>query len=295
MYMYEIDNAILKYQMDTLLKSDTAISAETMNTFIAAGLIDNAEVLSKSVANMVGLVAKQVQVTRNGKTFTQTFYVRSGADAPAATGSKTQPAPKAGKSIKESFESIERTQGRDAAMKHLKDNGVTWKENDHAGINWMRAKMAASKATGTIIQTPTTDTKPKNPVATAIAQNVKPDKTLVAGNKTIEADTIVRERLSKMGISGEQLQAEALLTLNEGVPKSKRISEENIKSIGIVKIGSATDDVTAYVTLNLEYTNPRGATENDDIVVELPIIKPTDGRKAGGNTGGGKSKTKQKT
>lgn len=46
----------------------------------------------------------------------------------------------------ESFQSIKQAQGRTAAMQYLKDKGVTWKEDEHEGINWMRACMAASKA-----------------------------------------------------------------------------------------------------------------------------------------------------
>ena len=43
------------------------------------------------------------------------------------------------------FKSIEQSQGRAAAIQHLKDHGITWKEDAHEGINWMRACMAANK------------------------------------------------------------------------------------------------------------------------------------------------------
>lgn len=36
-----------------------------------------------------------------------------------------------------------------AAIKYLKDHGITWNENPHEGVNWMRASMAAKKASTT--------------------------------------------------------------------------------------------------------------------------------------------------
>jgi len=48
--------------------------------------------------------------------------------------------------LSESFESVAQAQGRTAAIQYLKEKGVTWKECEHQGINWMRACMAASKA-----------------------------------------------------------------------------------------------------------------------------------------------------
>lgn len=94
---------------------------------------------------------------------------------------------------------------RGEATKYLKDMGVTWKENDNAGINWMRACMAATKAGkgGTSASSPATEHKPKNPVADAVAQNVKPDnggkntaasedKELDAAKKKLEAAKAAR-------------------------------------------------------------------------------------------------------
>jgi hypothetical protein len=48
--------------------------------------------------------------------------------------------------LSESFQSIKQAQGRAAAIQYLKETGVTWKEDKHEGINWMRASMAANKA-----------------------------------------------------------------------------------------------------------------------------------------------------
>ena len=39
-----------------------------------------------------------------------------------------------------------KTHGRDGAMKMAESQGVTWKKNDHEGINWMRASMAIQNA-----------------------------------------------------------------------------------------------------------------------------------------------------
>ena len=48
--------------------------------------------------------------------------------------------------MSEAFNSINQAQGHTAAIQYLKDMGVTWKECEHNGINWMRACMAANKA-----------------------------------------------------------------------------------------------------------------------------------------------------
>ncbi|MCM1216811.1 MAG: hypothetical protein NC548_20110 [Lachnospiraceae bacterium] len=87
--------------------------------------------------NLSKLVAKQVQVSRGGKTFMMTVWVD----------------PNTGKSVqsdaKIDFKDFEALKGdRDKAMKFLKDNGVVWDEHPNPAINWMRASMAAKAAGG---------------------------------------------------------------------------------------------------------------------------------------------------
>ena len=94
--------------------------------------------LSKATLDKSKLVQKQVQVTRGGKTFTQTVWVNPNQNTP------TQPN---GKSF--DFSEFEKLKGdRGKAMQYLKDCGITWQEHSHDGVNWMRASMAAKDAAG---------------------------------------------------------------------------------------------------------------------------------------------------
>jgi len=47
--------------------------------------------------------------------------------------------------LSKSFESVKQAQGRAAAIQYLKNEGVTWREDKHEGINWMRACMAVKQ------------------------------------------------------------------------------------------------------------------------------------------------------
>ena len=94
--------------------------------------------LSKAVIDRSKLVAKQVQVTRGGKTFTQTVYVNPNQNTPTSNGVKSF-----------DFNEFEKLKAdHNKAIQYLKDCGVTWQEHSHAGVNWMRASMAAKQAAG---------------------------------------------------------------------------------------------------------------------------------------------------
>lgn len=94
--------------------------------------------LSKAATNKGKLVPKQVQVTRGGKTFTQTVWVNPNQNNPTQNGSKAFDFSE--------FENLKSDRGE--AMKYLKDCGITWQEHSHDGVNWMRASMAAKQAAG---------------------------------------------------------------------------------------------------------------------------------------------------
>lgn len=93
--------------------------------------------LTKAKKNLSKLVAKQVQVSRGGKTFMMTVWVDP------STGKSVQ------SDAKIDFKEFEALKGdRDKAMKFLKDSGVVWDEHPNPAINWMRASMAAKAAGG---------------------------------------------------------------------------------------------------------------------------------------------------
>jgi hypothetical protein len=94
--------------------------------------------LSKATIDKSKLVAKQVQVTRGGKTFTQTVWVNPNQN------SSTQPNGKAFDFTE--FDKLKSDKVK--ALQYLKDCGITWQEHSHAGVNWMRACMAAKQAAG---------------------------------------------------------------------------------------------------------------------------------------------------
>ena len=70
------------------------------------------------------------------------------------------------------FESLKADKAE--ALKYLKNCGVQWTENSHAGINWMRAMQAYNAAVGNQNTTKTTPTQPTSqpaPQTAQVAQN----------------------------------------------------------------------------------------------------------------------------
>lgn len=94
--------------------------------------------LSKATIDKSKLVAKQVQVTRGGKTFTQTVWVNPNQNTPAQPSGKTF-----------DFSEFDKLKSdKVKALQYLKDCGIDWQEHPHSGVNWMRASMAAKQAAG---------------------------------------------------------------------------------------------------------------------------------------------------
>lgn len=82
---------------------------------------------------MNGLIEKKVQVVRNGKTFTQTVWVKP----------EVQSSNKELSQLEDLFK-----KDKLAGLQKLKDLGIAWKENAHPAINLMRAKEAMKKHFG---------------------------------------------------------------------------------------------------------------------------------------------------
>lgn len=106
--------------------------------------------LTKS-AGKAGLVEVIRTVTRGGRSFSQTYWVKpsdvkasdtvlgkQGADMVATHKQSVGDA-------KKNMVTLLSTHGRDALMAHAKSVGASWKETDNPGINWMRASMAIQK------------------------------------------------------------------------------------------------------------------------------------------------------
>lgn len=88
---------------------------------------------------------------------------------PTKDAQKTQTIDKTSKSSNKKtldsahFDSIK--SDKDKALEYLKDCGVTWSENSHAGINWMRAMAAYKAATGGQKSTQKTSSTPTQPTS----------------------------------------------------------------------------------------------------------------------------------
>lgn len=102
------------------------------------------------------LVQVQRMVSRGGKTFPQNFWVKPSEVKSTDKVLQGQqnllpkagsvPKPAAGVLDKAYFDSIESDRAK--ALDYLKSCGISWTENAHAGINWMRAKQALNAALG---------------------------------------------------------------------------------------------------------------------------------------------------
>lgn len=90
----------------------------------------------------IRVTAKVTGKTSSGKTFTKEMSISTkkvGND-----NSPTKSDTDSGKFSMSEFTKLK--SDRTKAIQYLKDNGISWKETDNEGINWMRACMAASRA-----------------------------------------------------------------------------------------------------------------------------------------------------
>jgi superfamily II DNA or RNA helicase len=104
------------------------------------------DTIQKAVAGVKGskhsLVKVQRMVTRNGKTFLQTFNVlpsefQAGDKVDSQTGKTFETAEDFGKYTKKLS-----SDDREGLIELARHHGVTWNEHANPGINWMRASMA---------------------------------------------------------------------------------------------------------------------------------------------------------
>lgn len=121
-----------------------------------------------------------------------------------------------------------------AAIKYLKDHGITWKENPHEGVNWMRASMAAKKASTTPASTTNakasgnkTASVSKNSTAKATApntqNNVKLDYMSLASKGYDKADGKTKAKIIKTTVDKD-----TFMKLASGVVKWDTHTHEGI-------------------------------------------------------------------
>lgn len=125
--------------------------------------ITPSEELSKALKKE-GLVQKDVTVQGKNGTYTRKQWVRASEASSGDQKSAKQEEPKDGKTATDnkkptiSFEKQDGKTGKQSLAEMLssgtsrvdimaaaKEQGISWKENDHEGINWMRASMAIQK------------------------------------------------------------------------------------------------------------------------------------------------------
>lgn len=115
------------------------------------------ELLLKAQRDVSKLVKVQRMVTRGGKTFAQNFYVQPnqvkstdkviGNQQNLLPAMSSVPKPAAGVLDKAYFDMLA-SSDKTKALEYLKSCNVSWSENSHAGINWMRAMQAFKSALG---------------------------------------------------------------------------------------------------------------------------------------------------
>lgn len=105
--------------------------------------INKEELLEKARRDLSKLIKVTRQVSKNGKMFDQTYYVRP--DAIKDTDKVLGATPDLTEEQVKKFAELEKTD-RKKALEYLKTTGLVWNECDHDGKNWMRAKRALMTA-----------------------------------------------------------------------------------------------------------------------------------------------------
>lgn len=138
--------------------------------------------LEKAKKNLSKLVPKQVQVTRNGRTFTQTVYVDP------TTGQQPTQATNSPIDYQEFMRMAYAQNDKAAAIAYLEKQGVTWKKSPIDGVNWMRAAMAAKFAAGIISTAPAAPSGGKPTAAAPAPSTAAGNAQTAQGGKTTQID-----------------------------------------------------------------------------------------------------------
>lgn len=232
--------------------------------------------ISNNKRDLSKLVKVQRAVTRGGKTFIQNFYVNpsqvKATDRVIGGQQNLLPKPPTPTPSSSSatldvayFDSLAQTD-RSKALDYLKSCGITWKENAHAGINWMRAKQAMKASQGISNTT--------NKVANSSNQNQSSglNQQKDAINADLSKATSSKEKVSilkkHLGVSGCTQLAESL-----GVTW-KKDSHEAINwmraSMALKKYIEAGGDLKLGDTSALTSNAGANTTIKKDKVVDKP-------------------------
>ena len=123
---------------------DTGLDDYILKSMLGNSRVNQVELL-KSV-NRSGLVQKEITVTgKNGKTFTRKQWVRASEDKKNESSTHWTKVDSSEDAKKQIAQMIADGKTKQQIMSEFKLKGVTWKEHEHAGINWMRASMAINK------------------------------------------------------------------------------------------------------------------------------------------------------
>lgn len=232
--------------------------------FIDTGLDDTTlEFLSK--ASRPGLVQKEITVKgKNGKTFTRKQWVKASDDdgsddskssVDLGTGSKADIAA-----------ALANGATREEIMDAAKAAGVTWTENDHAGINWMRASMAIQKAGQAnpdifkqpAAQQPATDAKDD----TKDAKDTKDDK------KTVGLDDLLSD--IPVNTQPKDDDAKAKNDILKGIDTNTMSDYEKDKFGDIIKSASP-ENLRNYRTLGMCAGDKESEEYLDDLYTKYSV------------------------
>lgn len=196
-----------------------------------------------------GLIEKKVQVVRNGKTFTQTVWVKP----------EVQSSNKELSQLEDLFK-----KDKLAGLQKLKELGITWAENKHPAINLMRAKEAMKKHYGV------TQTKP---VTNEQTKTTKSDKK----NADKHADYLANLRTKgitwneseNVGINVMRAKmAEKKFNAQQSTPAQNQsstasVTNKNLKAILDNSDSSSKNDILMHISNILAYKALRDK-ETDD-------------------------------
>ncbi len=94
----------------------------------------------------IGLVQKEVLIRPQiGKPFIRKQWVRASEEPSAPEKQKKKSTKSTKDDVKLQIEKLRDKHGKDNVIELAKKQGISWKEDAHPGINWMRASMAIQK------------------------------------------------------------------------------------------------------------------------------------------------------
>ena len=134
------------------------------------------------------------------------------------------------------FESIKSDKAK--ALEYLKDCGVTWSENSHAGINWMRAMAAYKAATGgqkstqkTQSSTPTQSTSQATTPTAQVAQNPQGNNGVKMSKEDAKKKT--QSFTSKVGKTDAERKAFMDKVKSQGITWKDKADDGSDVAIGV--------------------------------------------------------------